>query len=159
MDILIDSTFKLPEIQKIVINYLFENNLSDQFLLKYGFVKHNHQYEFTKFDRNLQQLSEVILQEEKFMTPQSQDFAKDLYGRVGRLWYTYFSKGILLSSGGVEESFIKIKDWSCYSNLQTLNIYRSDRENSIFFTQDMMRRFLAEENRLAGMATEKNNQT
>ena len=146
LDILIDSTFKSSEIQKIIISHVFENNLSDQFLIKYGFAKRNHQYEFTKFDRNLQQLSKAILQEAKFMVPQSQDFAKDLSNRVARLWYTHFSKGILLSSGGVEESFIKVKDWSSHQNLRTFNVYRSDRENSVFFTQDMMKKFLVEEN-------------
>ena len=94
---------------------------------------------------NLRELSAVISQEGSHMQADLLDLAADLSRRVARLWYGYFSKGIPLSTGGVENSLITMRDLRNNPNLKTFNIYRSDR-GSVFINPEDIKKFLVEEN-------------
>ncbi len=71
--------------------------------------------------------------------------------RVRKLFFSNFSGGVLLSTGGSTVSFITIHDLTT-RNIATFNEYRSDRRSSTQLTQEAMKKFLQEEGPLRDVA-------
>jgi aspartate/methionine/tyrosine aminotransferase len=89
------------------------------------------------------------------LTPNKDDTVRDLTLRAARLWYTYASKGILLSAGGVTSSIIPTRAFfESTPNLHTFNMYRSDR-GSVFIQPNSIKQFLTEEGAISNQTDSK----
>ena len=94
-------------------------------------------------------LSMVLKKEVMNLTPVLWDLPRTDITRTSLLWYNYFNRGVFLSAGGAEESFIKMSSVSQNRNLMSFNNYRSDRSESVVVTEADMKNFLVEENALS----------
>jgi aspartate/methionine/tyrosine aminotransferase len=98
-----------------------------------------------EFDQiRLAKLSKFIKNQASKLLPNLDDLVTDHGQRVGPLWFMNFSKGVPLSSGGVEDCFINLIEIKNNPNLRDFNMYRSDR-GSVFLSQEAMKKFLFEE--------------
>ena len=141
LNLLVDFIFNTTKYDKILINS-FNTNLT-KLLQKYGFNKNNLKMELTRFTRKLYHLSKIIKEEAKSLHPQNSNLVNDLADRASRMWYSYFSRGICLSNGGVEKSFIEIKDSLENSHLETFNMYETESKYSL--SQEQIKKFLVDE--------------
>lgn len=155
---LADHAFANTNFSKIFAD-AFPNNKSTLILAKAGFVKRsvNEQftpkakqfgqvrYELTRANRGLHSLTEIIKKEGSNLIPRINDLVKANMERTRKLWYAYFHKGIPLSSGGIEDSFIQYNDFSSSKNLGKFNVYRSDRPESTSLSQEQMLNFIVAE--------------
>lgn len=130
-----------------VPNFLEEDALT-QALNNCGFSSSGRRdFVHTQESWGLFSISKIILKEKHNLLPSSADLTDGLMNRVAALWYSNFSKGIDLSEGGIDRSFITLAQLAQNPNLQTFSLYRSDR-NSVWLTDDAMKRFLTEEGAL-----------
>lgn len=70
-----------------------------------------------EYHQSLMVFSEIIKKEHQSLHPNLQNLTEDLYKRVARLWYQYFSKGIFLATGGVDDSFVTLEQVEQQYNL------------------------------------------
>lgn len=157
---LVDYAFTVNTCNKIYADAFPENN-STLILNKQGFVARKQpeqfkantkqfgqiRYELTKEDFALYLLSKIIITEGKNLAPIIDDMTIENLERIRKLWYKYFKQGIPLSNGGVRYSFINPSDVFTNNNpnLQSFNIYRSDRVESSVLDQETIMHFLQEE--------------
>lgn len=102
----------------------------------------------TRESYGLFSLSNIIKKEKHNLIPNDNDLTRSLIERVAPIWYKYFSKGVDLSRGGVEHSFITLEQLFQNPSLQTFNLYRSDI-GSVNISEDLIKNFLVEEGALS----------
>lgn len=96
-------------------------------------------------NNRLQVLSEILKKEEIRLLPQYLDFIDDATFRSSELWRIYFSKGILLSSGGVETSLFGLEYFESHPSLKSFNKYPGSTNAYAALTQELCKKFLLEE--------------
>jgi hypothetical protein len=95
-------------------------------------------------EQRLEELSEMILQQGKNLIPHTYNLTKDIE-RTDGLWRYNTRKGIMLSSGGVENSLLSGIIVGERESLKSFNKYRNDLSTSANITSEDMKRFCAEE--------------
>lgn len=114
-----------------------EKNLQEEHVLA---KPQEYPLEGTKeYHQCLMAFSEIIKKEHQSLHPNLQNLAEDLYKRVARLWYQYFSKGIYLATGGVDHSFVNLEQAEQQYNLLSEDIDPNSLDEQI------VKQFLLEE--------------
>lgn len=109
----------------------------------------------TDFFANLRNLSEILIKENENLIPSERDFLDDLIVRSAELWRTYFSNGIMLSSGGVETSLFRLKQIMGYPDLKFFNEYPGSLNSYASLTQKLGKKFLKEEGLISSLQDHK----
>ncbi|MCB1827743.1 MAG: aminotransferase class I/II-fold pyridoxal phosphate-dependent enzyme, partial [Coxiellaceae bacterium] len=120
----------------------------------HGKYKDQIRYKLYRKEWGLKQLSDIIINDTKQFIPKPYDFAGDV-ARFLRLWYTYFSTGIFLSTGGVNQSFVTLEDLKGNENTTSYNMYRSDRIQQYVIKSADIIKFLREENMISDSTNSK----
>lgn len=137
------------ECDHIVAPNFFEDDAYAQALKNCAFsITEKGDFVHTRESYGLFSISKIILSERHKLLPNSTDLTGSLIRRVARIWYYYFSKGINLSEGGIDCSFITWTSLKKNPNLQSFSMYRRERRSSVQITDSMIKRFLAEEGAL-----------
>jgi hypothetical protein len=154
IDFIIDYVFSISDAHKVVVISLSNFLTVDRALQQYGFIIRKHSQssvrlslqdlKLIKKDRALYNLSKIIKQHANSLVPNLNNVAEDLLRRSSDLWYKFFARGIMLSTGGVEKSFVNLEDFSRYPLLQSFNGYMN--EESHLANQETIKTFFIEEN-------------
>lgn len=97
----------------------------------------------------LSHLSQLILEENKNLLPHIYAIGSENVERAMRLWYTKFSRGVFLSTGGAQEAFLKMEDIKAKVGHRPFNLYRADCTDVTILKQPEMIKFLQEEKAIA----------